>query len=157
MQKKHFIVLRVSLSPTVEYNTPGTSEKRERRLIKVDFSQMLDDDDEEDHWNNSPSSDASGYWPHDEYQRFCNSSLAAYDLATELHPTYRKHTLNVCPVNTDFGSQSVPQSRPCSRQSCNSSEADSVCLEPEVRICILFVYLVVSIIFFRLQELCRTN
>lgn len=141
LQIKRFIVHRVSLSPTVEYNTQGVSDKRERRLIKVDFSQMQDDDDEEDHWNHSPSSDASGYWPHDEYQRFCNSSLAAYDLATELHSSYKKHTLNVCAINTDFGSQSVPQSRPCSRQSCNSSEADSVCLEPEVCICKLFVYL----------------
>lgn len=123
---KHFLCSRTSLSPTVEYNT----EKRERRLIKVDFSQLQDDDDEEDHWCTSP--DSSGFWPQDEYQQLYNKNLAAYDLATEPQPSCRRYTLNVTTVNTDFGSQSVPQSRPCSRQSCNSSEADSFCMEPEV-------------------------
>lgn len=35
-------------------------------------------------------------------------------------------------VDTNLGCYSVPQSRPCSRQSCNSSEAESVQLEPDV-------------------------
>lgn len=112
------------------------NDRRERRLIKVDFSQLQDnDDDEEDHWCNSPSSvESSSYWPQDEYQQLYNKNLAAYDLATELHPTCKRYTLNVSNVNSDFGSQSVPHSRPCSRQSCNSSDADSFCIEPEVSI-----------------------
>lgn len=35
-------------------------------------------------------------------------------------------------LDTNVGCYSVPQSRPGSRQSCNSSEAESVQLEPEV-------------------------
>lgn len=119
------------MSPTLEKNAFGR-EKTERRLIKVDFSQLEnDDDDDEDRSYNSPSSDASGLWPHDDYQHLLNTNLAAYDLATDPQPTHRRHTLNICTLNPDFGSQSVPQSRPGSRQSCNSSEAESILLEPE--------------------------
>lgn len=123
------------MSPTLESTAfdPPKNEKRERRLIKVDFSQLQDEEDEEeDHLYISPSSDTSGLWPQDECRHLFSSSLEAYDLATEAHSTCRRHTLKVSPIGVDFGSQSVPQSRPGSRQSCNSSEADSVYLEPEV-------------------------
>lgn len=42
----------------------------------------------------------------------------------------KRHSLNV--YTDHFESQSVPQSRPCSRQSCTSSEAESVQLTPEI-------------------------
>ncbi|KAK4880544.1 hypothetical protein RN001_008690 [Aquatica leii] len=55
------------------------------------------------------------------------ATLEPYDLATRdfnyLYRT-RRHTLGV--IEQPWGSQSVPQSRPGSRQSCNSSEADSI-------------------------------
>ncbi|KAF5291718.1 hypothetical protein FQR65_LT11411 [Abscondita terminalis] len=55
------------------------------------------------------------------------ATLEPYDLATrEFDYRYRsrRHTLGV--IEQPWGSQSVPQSRPGSRQSCNSSEADSI-------------------------------
>ncbi|KAJ8921032.1 hypothetical protein NQ315_015828 [Exocentrus adspersus] len=101
-----------------------------RRLIKVDFSQFEDEDDDDDEPDNTPDSAAEpGLWSN-EYPQVCDGALDAYDLATQdyTRATIRRSTLDV--VDTNVGCYSVPQSRPGSRQSCNSSE--SVQLEPEV-------------------------
>jgi spire-like protein len=111
--------------------TKEESSKSGRRLIKVDFSQFEDEDDDEP--IDSPDSTEPGLWSTTEYLQMCDTTLEAYDLATQdLNPrsNVRRHTLEVCDPN--LGCYSVPQSRPCSRQSCNSSEAESVQLEPEV-------------------------
>ncbi|EFA04670.1 protein spire [Tribolium castaneum] len=109
--------------------TKEDSSKPNRRLIKVDFSQFEDEDDDEP----IDSPDSTGLWSASEYLQMCDTTLEAYDLATQdlnRRSTLRRHTLEVCDPN--LGCYSVPQSRPCSRQSCNSSEAESVQLEPEV-------------------------
>ncbi|KAH1013518.1 hypothetical protein HUJ04_002502 [Dendroctonus ponderosae] len=67
-----------------------------RRLIKVDFSQFEDDDDDEPSTAETPDSSEPG--------------------VTEI----------------PAGCYSVPQSRPGSRQSCNSTESETMPLEPEV-------------------------
>ncbi|KAF2897177.1 hypothetical protein ILUMI_09005 [Ignelater luminosus] len=107
----------------------STKPQTTRKLIKVDFSQLDDEEDDDDEplqTDNSSESEGPGLWPNEEYHQLCNASLEAYDLATqdlELRHTTRRHTLGV--IEQPWGSQSVPQSRPCSRQSCNSSEAES--------------------------------
>lgn len=130
-----YLLFRNVLSPNAADHqaTVKPSDKRERRLIKVDFSQLQDDEDEDENSFNSPSSDVPSLWLQEEYHQLFDNTLAPYDLATDPHVEYnRRHTLSVCHLDSHVGSQSVPQSRPCSRQSCNSSEADSVLLEPEV-------------------------
>lgn len=112
--------------PTSDDNVSKTG----RRLIKVDFTQLEDDDDEEIH--DSPVTSEPGLWSSEVLQP-CNNTLEAYDLATQdcsIHSGIRRHTLEVCEPN--LVCYSVPQSRPGSRQSCNSSEAESVVLEPEM-------------------------
>ncbi|KAJ8968578.1 hypothetical protein NQ314_002243 [Rhamnusium bicolor] len=101
-----------------------------RRLIKVDFSQFEDEDDD-DEPDSTPDSTEPGLWSN-EYPEICDSTLEAYDLATQDYSrsSVRRNTLDV--VDTNLGSYSVPQSRPGSRQSCNSSEAESVQLEADV-------------------------
>lgn len=137
---KILFCLRVSLSPTIERQASiKSNERSERRLIKVDFSQLQDDEDEDEHSLSSPVSDAPGLWPQEEYHQLFDNTLAPYDLATDPHTGFRRHTLGVCHLDSHLGSQSVPQSRPCSRQSCNSSEADSVLLEPEVSVNHIFI------------------
>ncbi|CAG9854857.1 unnamed protein product [Phyllotreta striolata] len=102
-----------------------------RKLIKVDLSQFEDEDDDE--LADTPDSASEpGLWSN-EYPEFCdNALLEAYDLATQTYTrtSIRRNTLEV--ADTNVGCYSVPQSRPGSRQSCNSSEAESVQLEPEV-------------------------
>ncbi|KAG5880480.1 hypothetical protein JTB14_026692 [Gonioctena quinquepunctata] len=100
-----------------------------RKLIKVDFSQFEDDDEEEP--DDTPDSTEPGLWSNEEPQ-ICEGILEAYDLATQTYTrtNARRNTLEVAEANV--GCYSVPQSRPGSRQSCNSSEAESVQLEPEV-------------------------
>ncbi|KAJ8960903.1 hypothetical protein NQ318_020202 [Aromia moschata] len=101
-----------------------------RRLIKVDFSQF-DDDDDDDEPDSTPEFSEPGLWSH-EYPQVCDAALEPYDLATHDYPrsAMRRNTLDV--ADAALGSYSVPQSRPCSRQSCNSSENESVHLEPDV-------------------------
>lgn len=54
-----------------------------RRLIKVDFSQFEDeDDDEEASTAETPDSSEPGLWS-SEYQNICDGTLDAYDLATQ--------------------------------------------------------------------------
>lgn len=94
-----------------------------RRLIKIDLAQLDDDDDDSD--------DSSESWPTPELTR-----LEPYDLALEtpLRAAPRRHSLSVC-LEPNMGSQSVPQSRPCSRQSCASNDTldgVSVQLPPEI-------------------------
>ncbi|XP_057651265.1 protein spire isoform X1 [Diorhabda carinulata] len=102
-----------------------------RKLIKVDFSQFEDDDDD-DIADTPDSATEPGLWS-SEYPEISDTSLVdVYDLATQAYARNppRRNTLEV--VDTNNGCYSVPQSRPCSRQSCNSSETESVQLEPEV-------------------------
>ncbi|XP_050307443.1 protein spire-like [Anthonomus grandis grandis] len=67
-----------------------------------------------------------------EYQQICDGTLDAYDLATTEDCTIgmRRNTLGVTEIPA--GCYSVPQSRPGSRQSCNSTESETVQMEPEV-------------------------
>ncbi|XP_060518930.1 protein spire [Cylas formicarius] len=102
-----------------------------RRLIKVDLSQFEDDDDDDVEAPETPDSSEPGLWS-SEYQEICDpTTLDAYDLATRecnLVGT-RRSTLGVTDANP--GCYSVPQSRPGSRQSCNSTESESMPMEPE--------------------------
>ncbi|XP_066152707.1 protein spire isoform X2 [Euwallacea fornicatus] len=101
-----------------------------RRLIKVDFSQFDDEDDDEPSMAETPDSSEPGLWS-SEYQNMCDGTLDAYDLATQDTPlTMRRNTLGVTEIPA--GCYSVPQSRPGSRQSCNSTESESVPMETEV-------------------------
>ncbi|KAK5646743.1 hypothetical protein RI129_005207 [Pyrocoelia pectoralis] len=99
-----------------------------RKLIKIDFSQLQDeDDDDEPMASNNSDGEPPNLWVYEECNPLCESTLDAYDLATqdfEYSYRTRRHTLGV--IEQPWGSQSVPQSRPGSRQSCNSSEADSI-------------------------------
>nr|XP_023023805.1 protein spire [Leptinotarsa decemlineata] len=109
---------------------PTPPKPAPRKLIKVDFSQFEDEDEDEP--DNTPDSTTEpGLWSN-EYPQICEGTLDAYDLATQTYTrtNMRRNTLEV--VEANIGCYSVPQSRPCSRQSCNSSEAESVQLEPEV-------------------------
>lgn len=103
-----------------------------RRLIKVDFSQFDDEDDDEPTVE-TPDSCEPGLWS-SEYQQICDGTLDAYDLATQEcglgSLSTRRNTLGV--TETALGCYSVPQSRPGSRQSCNSTESETVPMEPEV-------------------------
>ncbi|XP_045472699.1 protein spire [Harmonia axyridis] len=129
--------LRPTPSPRIS-RTLSTAEgskegfPRPRKLIKVDFSQLEDFDDDD---SDSPDISEPGLWS-SEYSQICDTTDAAlepYDLATQdvgSRTNVRRHTLGV--LNSNLGCYSVPQSRPCSRQSCNSSEAESVQLEPEM-------------------------
>ncbi|KAF7269355.1 spire type actin nucleation factor isoform X2 [Rhynchophorus ferrugineus] len=99
-----------------------------RKLIKVDFSQFEDDDDEPT--VDTPDSSEPGLWS-SEYQEICDSTLDVYDLATQAcNLNKRRNTLGV--TETTVGCYSVPQSRPGSRQSCNSTESETMPMEPEV-------------------------
>ncbi|XP_022902268.1 protein spire [Onthophagus taurus] len=99
-------------------------EKKTRKLIKVDFSKLDDDDDD-------ISDTSDGYWQ-EEFNQVYENVVEAYDLALQgpaPKPPGKRH-LNV--YNDQFESYSVPQSRPGSRQSCTSSDAESVQLTPEI-------------------------
>ncbi|XP_049822904.1 protein spire isoform X2 [Aethina tumida] len=114
-------------SPSIDSPKSSTG----RRLIKVDFSQFNDDEDE-DEICTPDSTTEPGLWS-SEYPQTVDGTLEAYDLAMDDYAPasrIRRNTLDV--VDANPGCYSVPQSRPCSRQSCNSSEAESVQLEPEV-------------------------
>ncbi|CAG9771948.1 unnamed protein product [Ceutorhynchus assimilis] len=102
-----------------------------RKLLKVDFSLFDDDDDDEASIAETPDSSEPGLWS-TEYQQICDGTLDAYDLATEDLSTLslRRNTLGV--TETPLGCYSVPQSRPGSRQSCNSTESETMAMEPEV-------------------------
>lgn len=131
---RHFTYCRTSRARTV---SPKNSPKEAstppkpivRKLIKVDFSQFEDDDDDDP--DDTPESSEPGLWSN-ECPLECDSTLDPYDLAIQTYARAagRRNTLEV--VEANVGCYSVPQSRPCSRQSCNSSEAESVQLEPEV-------------------------
>ncbi|CAG9840557.1 unnamed protein product [Diabrotica balteata] len=114
---------------TIEVTSPP--KPAVRKLIKVDFSQF--EDDEDDEIAETPDSATEpGLWS-SEYPEICDTTLVdVYDLATHAYSRNmaRRNTLEV--VEANVGCYSVPQSRPGSRQSCNSSEAESVQLEPEV-------------------------
>ncbi|GJQ85606.1 putative actin binding protein [Trypoxylus dichotomus] len=124
---------RRSLSPQGGFNSTAGGESgtpkgaaRPRRLIKVDFSQLQDDEDED-------MSDTSDSLWQEEFNQVYENVLEAYDLALQCpqpKTTSKRHSLSV--YTDHFESQSVPQSRPCSRQSCTSSEAESVQLTPEI-------------------------
>ncbi|KRT80948.1 hypothetical protein AMK59_5318 [Oryctes borbonicus] len=124
---------RRSLSPQGGANSTVSGEggtakgvARPRRLIKVDFSQLQDDEDED-------MSDTSDSLWQEEFNQVYENVLEAYDLALQCpqpKTTNKRHSLSV--YTDHFESQSVPQSRPCSRQSCTSSEAESVQLTPEI-------------------------
>lgn len=97
------------------------------KLIKIDFSQLEDDDDDEAMVSNNLDTEPPNLWMYEECNPLSESTLDAYDLATqdfECRYQNRRHSFGV--VEHLWGSQSVPQSRPGSRQSCNSSEADSI-------------------------------
>ncbi|KAF5275580.1 hypothetical protein FQA39_LY06692 [Lamprigera yunnana] len=103
-----------------------------RKLIKIDFSQFYDDDDDDDDYeeplqSNTVVSEPPNLWVYEDCNLLEETTLEAYDLATrdfDYNYRARRHTLGI--VEQPWGSQSVPQSRPGSRQSCNSSEADSI-------------------------------
>ncbi|KAJ8983781.1 hypothetical protein NQ317_000341 [Molorchus minor] len=121
---------RRTATPKASPREATPSKPPSRRLIKVDFSQFEDEDDD-DYAVNTPDSSEPGLWS-SEYPQICDGTLDVYDLATQdfSRTNIRRNTLDV--VDSSLGCYSVPQSRPCSRQSCNSSEAESVQLEPEV-------------------------
>ncbi|XP_054281975.1 protein spire-like isoform X1 [Macrosteles quadrilineatus] len=118
-----------------------TPLKATRRLIKVDFSAIEDDDDEELSDGDSREPDRSARTPwhrtgrgsaatltHDQYHHYCDSALESYDLATQCpsrRASMRRHTIVVCdPSNS--GSVSVPQSRPASRQTASTPSDESI-------------------------------
>ncbi|CAH1183581.1 unnamed protein product [Phaedon cochleariae] len=103
---------------------PTPPQPAARKLIKVDFSMFEDEDEEEP--SGTPEPLEPGLWS-SEFSEECDAALEAYDLATH---TYTRNTLEVVD-RPATGCYSVPQSRPGSRQSCTSSEAESVHLEPE--------------------------
>ena len=116
---------RTSLSPTMEKIITVGSVKNPKKLIKVDFLQLREDDVDEV----SDTSDGGSLWLEEEYHQLCGSNLEPYDLAMEYPDSKnagKRYSLTVS-AEQQFESQSVPQSRPCSRQSCASSEAESVC------------------------------
>ncbi|KAK9890497.1 hypothetical protein WA026_010578 [Henosepilachna vigintioctopunctata] len=125
---------RTSRMSTNTTETPIDVTPRIRKLIKVDFSQFEDDDEDED-VSDSPDISEPGLWS-SEYSQICEGAdaiLEPYDLAIHelgMKSNIRRNTLSV--FDSNVGCYSVPQSRPCSRQSCNSSEAESVQLEPEM-------------------------
>ncbi|XP_018333310.1 protein spire [Agrilus planipennis] len=101
-----------------------------RKIIKVDFSQLLDDYDDVDENEGSDEAieGAPGLWAlEDCHQPYQIAELEPYDLATGgiskirdyKYPLKRFDTLKF-PNNS--GSQSVPQSRPGSRQSYDSTD-----------------------------------
>lgn len=113
----------------ISYAQPSSSDlNATRKLIKIDFSQLQNEEEEDDEpfqTDNSSESEGPGLWPNEEHYQLCDGTLEAYDLATHdlnLCHNNRRHTLGV--IEQPWCSQSVPQSRPGSRQSCNSSEAD---------------------------------
>ncbi|XP_044751293.1 protein spire [Coccinella septempunctata] len=130
--------LRPTPSPRISRTLSSSESSKEltkpKKLIKVDFSQ-LEDFDDDDEVSESPDISEPGLWS-SEYSQICattDAALEPYDLAIQdvgSRTNVRRHTLGV--LNSNLGCYSVPQSRPCSRQSCNSSEAESVQLEPEV-------------------------
>lgn len=78
-------------SPKEETHKPNG-----RRLIKVDFSQFEDDEDDESF--DSPESSEPGLWS-TEYQQISDGTLEAYDLATrdlDTRSNLRRNTLEVC-------------------------------------------------------------
>lgn len=122
---------RYSLSPKLERASLFGEPLPAKRLIKVDFSQIQDDEDEDAQSDSSES--AGGLWAQEEYRQIYGSTLEAYDLALdcpEPRAATRRNTLTV--YENNMGSQSVPQSRPGSRQSCESSDAESVQLAPDL-------------------------
>lgn len=121
---------RYSLSPKRETNE-FTEGEHKKRLIKVDFSQILDDD--EDDAQSDSSESANGLWAQEECREVYGTALEAYDLALDCPETRlntRRDTLTV--LQSSMGSHSVPQSRPCSRQSCESSDNESIHLAPDI-------------------------
>lgn len=122
---------RYSLSPSRDSND-GSDVEHKKRLIKVDFSQILDDDDDDDAQSDISES-ANGLWAQEEYKQIYGTALEAYDLALdcpESRLNSRRDTLTV--LQSSMGSHSVPQSRPCSRQSCESSDNESIYLAPDI-------------------------
>lgn len=69
-----------------------------RRLIKVDFSQFEDDDDEDA--DNTPDSGEPGLWSNEATQEV-DGTLEAYDLATQEYyrSGIRRSTLEVADAN----------------------------------------------------------
>ncbi|XP_017773850.1 PREDICTED: protein spire [Nicrophorus vespilloides] len=113
-----------SLSPTKKQPRDDTHVNSPKRLIKIDFSQLDDDDEDSD-------SSESGLWQQEEQMQ--TSNLDAYDLALDCQTRHgRRHTLGILSLEPNIGSQSVPQSRPGSRQSCASSDAEPVPLDPQI-------------------------
>ncbi|XP_077295425.1 spire type actin nucleation factor [Arctopsyche grandis] len=112
----------------------GSNGGPQRRLIKVDFESFDDDDDEDiDDVSNSVEKCAPQPFPRKFVRNSssvsngtsCNPLMrTTYDLATQCpsrRASMRRHTVVACSKPTDSlgvsGSQSVPQSRPDSRQS----------------------------------------
>ncbi|XP_045459186.1 protein spire [Melitaea cinxia] len=109
----------------------------QRRLIKVDFDNLEDDEDEDDTETcASPETCAPQPFPrHTAPQQTAPKpwKRTAYDLATQCpsrHASMRRHTVTHLPCPPTDGAQSLPHSRPGSRASCAgaaslaSSDAD---------------------------------
>nr|CAH7761198.1 unnamed protein product [Callosobruchus chinensis] len=126
---------------SVGTNSSSPPKPAVRKLIKVDFSQLdADDDDDDDdlemfdQLETPESATEPGLWAGEcGPASLSDSVLEPYDLATRdigSRDMRRRSTLEVLDAN--IGCYSVPQSRPGSRQSCNSSETESVQLEADV-------------------------
>lgn len=131
------------------FDTPVA--RPQRRLIKVDFDNLEDYEDEDEDLAASPevASTAPRPFPRSFARPMpvINGSLGdqakpwirtAYDLATQCpsrRASMRRHTVVACSIPTD-GSQSLPQSRPASRQSgglsAGSSEMDNAALGGDI-------------------------
>ncbi|XP_045486295.1 protein spire isoform X5 [Pieris rapae] len=130
--------------------TPHTQPRR--RLIKVDFNNLEDDEDDEETekcaspprplprhsappkpWKRTasrPRVPPRARLSHDEYHQFCDETLESYDLATQCpsrRASVRRHSVaNAATGPTGApGAQSVPHSRPESRGSIGGLSDDA--------------------------------
>lgn len=96
------MLFRTSRSKLIDSSpkeNPGPPKPAARRLIKVDFSQFEDDDDEED-VDNTPESSEPGLWSK-ETAHVVDGTLEAYDLAIQEYykSGVRRNTLEVGDAN----------------------------------------------------------
>uniref|UniRef100_A0A1B6LBR8 Protein spire n=1 Tax=Graphocephala atropunctata TaxID=36148 RepID=A0A1B6LBR8_9HEMI len=136
--------------PFDEANQPDSTTplKATRRLIKVDFSALQMDDEEEDELSDGELAEPErtprpNPWhrtgtgapqappaplTREEYHHYCDTALESYDLATQCpsrRASMRRHTIVVCEPSVS-GSVSVPQSRPASRQTASTPSDESI-------------------------------
>uniref|UniRef100_A0A1B6KTP3 Protein spire n=1 Tax=Graphocephala atropunctata TaxID=36148 RepID=A0A1B6KTP3_9HEMI len=114
----------IKIVPFDEANQPDSTTplKATRRLIKVDFSALQMDDEEEDELSDGELAEPERTPRPNPWHR------TAYDLATQCpsrRASMRRHTIVVCEPSVS-GSVSVPQSRPASRQTASTPSDESI-------------------------------